>query len=314
MTDELAPPVIAARCAELIAEHYFDAAAGERAAVALRAADHSAISDARDLSTAMTQDLRSAVPDLHLRVLHHVDPLGDLSDETAWLADATAEARDAMGGVRRVERLPGNVGLLVLAPVLYPAEIVGPMITAAMSLLADTCALVIDLRELVGGSPDTVALLCSYLLPPRTHLNSMVPRDATASTQSWTLPWVPGARFGISKPVWVLTGRTTFSGGEELAYDLQQARRATIVGDPTGGGANAREGFRVHPHLELTVPVVQARNPHSGTNWETTGVLPDVAVPAQDALRTAHGLALEALDSDDQLRPSLRRELADLRR
>ena len=98
--------------------------------------------------------------------------------------------------------------------------------------------------------------------------------------------------------MWVLTSQATFSGGEELAYDLQQLGRATIVGEVTGGGAHAREGFVVDPHLELTVPVAAGHNPTSRTNWEGVGVAPDVPVRADDALRTALLLALDGHADD----------------
>jgi C-terminal processing protease CtpA/Prc len=81
----------------------------------------------------------------------------------------------------------------------------------------------------------------------------------------------------------VLTGATTFSGGEQLSYDLQQLGRATIIGERTRGGANAREGFRVHPHLEATISVAEAVHPKTGTNWEGTGVTPDIQATAAQA-------------------------------
>ena len=106
---------------------------------------------------------------------------------------------------------------------------------------------------------------------------------------------MPGVRFGTTKPVYVLTSGNTFSGGEELAYDLQQLRRATVVGERTKGGAHPRTGHRLHPHLELTVPTGRAINPVSGTNWEGVGVVPDVAVPADRALTVAHEQACAQL-------------------
>jgi C-terminal processing protease CtpA/Prc len=113
--------------------------------------------------------------------------------------------------------------------------------------------------------------------------------------QFWTLPYVPGIRFGSDKPVYVLTSQRTFSGGEELAYDLQQLGRAVIVGETTGGGAHARRGFRLTDHLEAHIPVARALNPHSGRNWEGTGVAPDVAIEADQALDAALRLAQETL-------------------
>jgi C-terminal processing protease CtpA/Prc len=106
---------------------------------------------------------------------------------------------------------------------------------------------------------------------------------------------VPGKRFGGTKPVYVLTSPRTFSGAEELAYDLQQLGRAVVVGERTGGGAHPRRGFRVHPHLEATIPTGRAINPVSGTNWELVGVTPDLEVPADEALVHAHREALRKL-------------------
>jgi len=305
------PVAITDRAADLVAEQYLFPDVGDRVAELLRArrGQYSTAATPESLAAAVTADLQSVNGDRHLRLKYSVDPLPEdtESDDAVWAALWAAQAKEAMGGVRRVERRPGNVGLLELAPLLFPAPMAGPAIAAAFALLADVDALVIDLRAMRGGDPGTVALICSYLLAEPTHLNSMRTRGDERETQSWTLPWVPGRRLP-DVPVWVVTGPETFSGGEELAYDLQQLGRATIVGAPTGGGAHAREGFVLHPHLELTLPVVRAVNPVSGTNWEGVGVQPDV--PADDALATAEGLARAAVAARDGTSPALRRELA----
>ena len=106
------------------------------------------------------------------------------------------------------------------------------------------------------------------------------------------MPFTPGRRFGPDKPVFVLTSGTTFSGGEELTYDLQQLGRATVVGERTRGGAHPTERFRIRPHLQAAIPVARSLSPASGGNWEGTGVLPDVAVPAAGALAAAYQRAL----------------------
>ncbi len=89
-----------------------------------------------------------------------------------------------------------------------------------------------------------------------------------------------------------LPGATTFSGAEALAYDLQRLGRAAVVGETTRGGAHPRRAFRVHPHLEATIPVARAVNPVTGTNWEGTGVVPDIGAVADEAFDTAYRLAL----------------------
>ncbi|MFS8477982.1 MAG: S41 family peptidase [Micromonosporaceae bacterium] len=171
----------------------------------------------------------------------------------------------------------------------------GAQVTAAMRLLAHADALIIDLRRTFGGDPDMVALVCGYLFDEPTHLISMHHRDGGRVRQSWSPPYVPGPRFGGRKPVYVLTSAQTFSGGEELAYDLQHLGRATVVGERTRGGAHPRVGVRLHPHLELTIPVARPVHPVSGGNWEGRGVEPDIPVPAAEALDVAHRAAQEAV-------------------
>lgn len=242
------------------------------------------------LSTVVTADLRSVNGDKHLRLKHHPDGIPDGPDEAGLTLLRQQEAARDMAGVSRVERLAGNVGYLDF-PVFYPTELAGAAVCAAMQLVAPTEALIIDLRRCRGGSPDTVALVCSYLFDDRTPLVEFVHRNGDRQ-QSWTLPYVPGPRFGAAKPVYVLTSRETFSGGEELAYDLQQSGRGTVVGERTAGGAHPRIGIPVHPNLELSVPVARPVHPLTGTNWEGTGVRPDLPCSVADALGTAHRAAL----------------------
>src|ERR1700709_1543323 len=128
-----------------------------------------------------------------------------------------------MHGVRRVERLAGNVGGLQLGAARFPPALAGDTISATMRIIASTDALLLDLRQLRGGDPGTVALVCSYLLGGEpVHLNTMFPRNRADGAQSWTPPGPPAPGSGAKKPIWVLTGPVTFSGGEELSYDLQQ--------------------------------------------------------------------------------------------
>jgi hypothetical protein len=250
---------------------------------------------AEALAAAVTADLQSVNGDKHLRLLYHVDPLPEQhGDDDADVAEMTRWAGLTCRGVARAERLPGNVGYLDLRPLLFPPMIAADAVAAAFTLLATTDVLLIDLRRCLGGEPSMVALLCTYLFGAEpVELSGLYERDGDRIKQTWTLPHVPGARFGPDKPVYVLTGATTFSGGEALAYDLQQCGRATIVGERTRGGAHPRRGFRLEAHLEVTIPIARAVSPVSGTNWEGIGVAPDIEVPADTAVVTAYRLALD---------------------
>ncbi|WP_255948650.1 S41 family peptidase [Streptomyces odontomachi] len=280
--------------ARLLVEHYVFPEVGEQLAGLLRrrlAEGAYDVDDAATLAALVTTDMQSINGDLHLRLKHHDEPVPPDAGAAA-LASMRREFETSLGGAPRVELLDGRVAVLELAPKLFPLEWCAEPLAAAFTLAARADALILDLRRTTGGSPDTVAFVCGYLLDERTHLNTLHSRQGNRQDQFWSPPYVPGARFGGSKPLYVLTSGATFSGGEELAYDLQQLDRAQVVGEVTGGGAHPREGWTVHPHLEATIPVGRAVNPVSGTNWEGVGVQPDVPCPAADALDRAHALAL----------------------
>ena len=252
------------------------------------AGDYSTAADLPALAAVLTTDLQSVNGDRHLRVIYTDEPVVDLDDPDAELAMWAQRADEAAGGIAQAAILASGIGLLELRPILYPSVLVEDRVAAAMTTLSGADALVIDVRNCLGGSPDTVALVCSYLFDGEpVHLNSMYERGDTAAEQWWTLSSVAGTRFGARKPVAVLTSSITFSGAEALAYDLQQLGRITVVGEQTGGGANPREGFRVQDHLEATIPVARPINPVSGTNWELVGVTPDILCASGDALDRA---------------------------
>jgi hypothetical protein len=250
-----------------------------------------------DLCERLTGDLQAVSHDKHLRLFYHAEPEPEDEPEQPT-PEQIEEFRQAMSllnfGFARVERLPGNIGYLDLRG-FFPASLGGEAAVAAMNLLAHTGALIVDLRQNDGGDPEMIALITSYLFDQMTNLNNMYWRDGDRTQQFWTLPYVPGRRYGASKPVYVLTSSHTFSGAEEFAYNLKNLKRATIIGEVTGGGAHPVGGFAITPHVGARIPVGRAVNPISGTNWEGTGVTPDIAVPQQDALRTAQILALRCV-------------------
>ena len=213
-------------------------------------------------------------------------------------------------GIRRVERLDGNVGYIDLRRMPVPAN-AGPAIAAAMELVAGTYALIIDMRHNGGGSPEGVALWCSYLLEERpTHLNDIFHADTGETRQFWALPYVPGTRY-VDRPVYVLTGSHTFSGGEELAYNLQALGRAELIGETTGGGAHPTRGFPISPAVHIGIPFARSVNPVTGTNWQGTGVVPGVAVPEAQACDVAYARALRHVLALDDVPPPIADEARD---
>jgi hypothetical protein len=245
----------------------------------------------------LTEDLQSVSHDLHLRVVWNPDPPG--GEEGGPTPEQQARFEEQLRRdnycFRKVERLAGNVGYLKL-DCFAQADLGGSTAVAAMGFLAGSDALIFDLRDNGGGSPSMIQLLTSYLLAGEpTHLNSFYIRKGDRTEQFWTNAWVPGRRLP-DVPVFVLTSGRTFSAAEEFTYNLKNLKRATLVGETTGGGAHPVDFVRVKGYpVGLSLPFGRAINPISGTNWEGTGVEPDIKVPMAEALEVAHARALGAL-------------------
>jgi hypothetical protein len=203
------------------------------------------------------------------------------------------EARRDNFGFRKVERLAGNIGYLDFRVFESPAD-AGPTAVAAMNFLAHCDAIIIDLRQNGGGDPAQIQLISSYLFEDPVHLNDLYARAEDRTENYWTLPYVPGAK-AAKADIYVLTSARTFSGAEEFSYNLQNLKRATIIGETTGGGAHPTNTMIVQRDFLLRVPYARAINPVSKTNWEGIGVKPDIAVPAAEAFDRAYALAVERL-------------------
>lgn len=279
MTDPLIP-----RIQELVREHYVFA---DRAGPIAAALDHlDTPDDPAALATTVTNALQATSQDKHLRVRHYPGGVPADQDEAAAAAHWAAEMRRTSGGVAQVRRIDAGTGLLEIGPVIGPRDSAAPYLAAAFALLRDVDRLVIDLRACVGGVPETVAYIVSHLTGPEpVHLQDVVHRDGSAESY-WTRPTDVDALPTQAKVV-VLTSAATFSGGEELAYDLQALGRAAVIGEVTGGGAHPRDAFDLSPTLQLHVPVARSVNAVTGTNWEGKGVLPDQPCPAGQALDVA---------------------------
>jgi retinol-binding protein 3 len=292
-------------------------------AVRARAArkEYDAIEDGDALAEKLTQDLRAVSHDLHLHVSYSAEVLlPEPAEPFSQSPDDLAEMRRVLArqnfGFARVEVLKGNTGYLQF-DYFAPPEIAAETCVAAMSYVANTDALILDLRGCSGSmSEDALPMLCSYFFERPVHLNDFYWRHTGRTRQSWTWAYVPGKRY-LNKPIYVLTSGKTFSGAEELAYDLKNLKRATLVGEATGGGANGGGSRRADDHFSVWVPNGRAINPITGTNWEGTGVAPDIGVPAVRALHTARLAALRQLIAtagDAGWKEELKRTVADLER
>jgi C-terminal processing protease CtpA/Prc len=287
--------------------------------------EYDSITSASKFAETLMENLREVSHDKHLRVRYSAEviPPEEPNHEPSAeeLERERAFAARMNFGFEKVERLQGNIGYLDLRGFM-PAVFVGDTAAAAMNFLANAQALIIDLRQNGGGDPATVALISSYLFGPEpVHLNDLYFRPTNQTHQWWTMPYVPGKRLA-GKDVYVLTSHRTFSAAEEFTYNLKNLKRATIVGEVTGGGAHPGGPIRINDHFMVGVPSGRAINPISKTNWEGTGVEPDIKVAAPRALKTAHLMALEKesptltdpdlKDAVGEVIQKLKKELADM--
>ncbi len=257
--------------------------------------EYDSITSGKQLAQTLTKHLQEVSRDKHVRVAVVAGPQAQPRDRqppVEELEQQRVELARTNFGFERVERLAGNIGYVDLR-VFHRPGLMGETAAAAMNFLAHTDALIADLRQNTGGDPAAVALISSYLFGPEpVHLNDIYWRPSNETRQWWTLPYVPGKRLA-DRDVYVLTSRLTFSAGEEFAYNLKSLKRATIVGESTAGGAHPGGPQRVHDHFVVFVPMGRAINPVTKSNWEGTGVEPDFKVAADQALKTAHLIALE---------------------
>jgi hypothetical protein len=254
--------------------------------------EYDAISSGQELAKALTRHLREVCKDDHLGVEFFAKGIPYDSEKKPDPKDVE-EFRQR--GLRRnyefkkVERLEGGIGLLQVDG-FYPAEWITDTAAGAMAFLANSESIILDLRQNSGGQSGG-GLLCSYFFKQETHLTDFYNRPENTTRQIWSYP-VAGAEKFADKDLYILISHRTFSAGEALAHDMQALKRATIVGETTGGGAHGTTIYRITDHFSASIPFCRAINPVTKTDWEGIGVKPDVAVPADQALLTAHLLAL----------------------
>lgn len=256
--------------------------------------EYDSVADGETFAIMLTDHLREVSKDKHLRV--NFNPFvvperpAPAKNKPGIPEQMRAQMERMNCGFERVEHMSPNIGYMKFNVFANP-DVCGPTATAAINFLANVDAIIFDLRSNGGGDPQMVAFISSYLFGERTHLNDLYNRKEDKTTEYWTQD-VSGKRL-VGKPVYVLTSRRTFSGAEEFTYNLKNLKRATIIGETTGGGAHPVSGHRIDDHFGIGVPFARAINPVSKSNWEGTGVEPDVQTPAAEALDVAKKMAAE---------------------
>jgi len=276
------------------------------------------------LADLLTQEVRAVNNDLHLRLLFNPEMAKDME---TFAMDSTesielekqyiAEEKRKNFGFEKVEILKGNIGYIKLNGFSGAvAQGAGETAVAAINFVANTEAIIFDLRENGGGSPAMIQLLSSYFFQYPTHLNSFYFRPQNQTTQTWTYGHVQGRKLADT-PIYILTSKRTFSAAEEFTYNLKNLKRATIIGETTGGGAHPGGMVSVAHGFVMFVPNGRAINPITNTNWEGTGIAPHIAVPKYKALHQAQLTILQTItkkkDNDPKTVAYLNNLIEDLK-
>lgn len=258
----------------------------------LRHGAYDTITSPKVFAVRLTSDLLSVYHDGHLSIDYNPAFAGSTGQ-----VDTAAEhkrfrnfQRTHNFGFDKAEMLPGGIGYLKIGGFFPPDEEGKAMAMAAFRFVSNARALIIDLRENHGGDPSMVSYLCGFLFSRRIHLNDLYTRSSHSLETFWASPNTDLTTLQ-NIPVYILTSKQTFSAGEEFTYDLKTQKRATVVGEATGGGAHPVRSFPVANGFVANIPFARAINPVTKTDWESTGVQPDIAAPADQALEVTLKLA-----------------------
>ncbi|MCX6205190.1 MAG: S41 family peptidase [Bacteroidetes bacterium] len=249
------------------------------------------LKDPQKLEKQIAKDIRSVYSDPHLRV--QFDP--GFNPQVAYhptveeLQKVKKYWKDNNYSFKKLEVLPGNIGYLSFNLFVDDIKAAKPTIKAALSFLANTDAIILDLRENMGGDPNMVSQVESYFFTQKTEMNSLINRSNNDTIFMYADPFKSDS-LSLSMPVYILTSQHTFSGAEDFCYGMQVAKRALIVGETTGGGAHPQMPFSVNQGFVMYIPFARSLNPITHTDWEGTGVNPDVKISASKALSKAQEL------------------------
>jgi hypothetical protein len=294
--DQDARQEVAEALADRLEQDYADAELGKQMAVALRsrlAAGVYSKMPSVAFAAALEKDLRAISHDVHLEVKYQPS-LGEPEDPDEGAEEAEAMRKSA-GGLSRLDLIDeGDIGYLALYEFAPPQD-ARSALAAIFKLLANTDALIVDLRENEGGSPPGVALVASFLIggPPQT-LNTIHIRPENQIRDLKSVD-VGDAAYGAAKPIYILVSNRTFSGAEALAYDLQAMKRAMLVGETTRGGGNITRPQPLGHDFMAVIPFARVTSPLTGADWEGVGVKPDIVVRSDKALDLALERARERI-------------------
>lgn len=259
--------------------------------------EYDGFNEPQKFAEVLTKDLQSISKDKHIKVEFSPDRIkkmkeNDLDEDIEMSPDFIHQLKNENYYFKKVERLNGNIGYIDIRN-FGPGELIKDKVASVMGFVEDCNAIIFDMRFNGGGDPTGIQVITSYLFGEEpVHLNDLYFRPKDTTEEFWTFKDIKGKRMP-DVPVYILTSSFTFSGAEEFTYNLKNLNRALVIGETTGGGAHPGGVNIADNNFLVFVPVGRAINPVTKTNWEGTGISPDIEINSTKALTKAHILALE---------------------
>lgn len=237
------------------------------------------------LAASISKSLKEFSRDGHLYVRYGPKTVEELqkaaqpgSDTAAQAYEAFFDGREAAErnfGFRNVKMLEGNIGYIEISEINISSNSL-PVVFAAMRLVANTRALVIDLRNNGGGGSNVGSVMESFFLAKDLPLLEFKTRNGSTEVEK-TVGWLLEPKY--EKPLFILVSKGTASAAEAFAFALQKHRRAKVVGQRSAGAAFMNSWYPVNEHLYISVSTGAPTWPGTTENWEATGIQPDYTVP-----------------------------------
>lgn len=271
---------------------------------------YKSITTVKDAVDQLIKDTQSIIHDKHFNMLY----IPKSTDGFSWVNEGEQDANDREKidlelfekhrrvnfGLPKVEVLEGNIGYLKVSWFNSPAYWLKKPLADAFSFLQHTDALILDVRNNPGGTEESVTELVSYFFSERTKvlLSTSHEKLSDIHLSYFTDPNPIGPKY-LSRPVTLLTSASTASAGEMIAYHMKHFGKATIIGENTMGAANGFNTVKIGPdhlgNIMVMLPDTYVEHAVTKSNWEKTGVSPDISVLADEALYISYKLLLEKL-------------------
>jgi hypothetical protein len=307
--------------AAMVEDGYVFPDVARRYAAALRTKAESGAYDslgtAGALADQLSADLRGVSPDNHLRVMVGRPAMGG-GPRRVLVRRPTGPgaAPQPADAPRPMAMLPSNPieearwlapGIAYIRFTLFPGA--PETVEAARKFMADHAeakTIIFDIRTHRGGGLAEMDAMFPYLFAREAALVRMDTRASVERANGSPIAGLPSLRVIptgedvirrehfvtphasekrlFDAQVYVLTSNFTGSAAEHFALALKRTKRATLVGEATGGAGHYGGIRPIGDKFSVFIPVGRTFDPDTDKGWEGDGVPPDITVPAERAL------------------------------